>query len=162
MQYASQASYISNKPVRNDDPKARQIEDLKEQVRKLTDELAKANKTIDFLTKLTKENPQNLKSNFEANTGAGNAPSNLPDIRRSATSKEVRPDSAGSAVTERMGRKLATGASAARESSRQSRESSLIEHRQIITQRIVKDQEKVDKFFKEKADQLKNIASYQR
>jgi hypothetical protein len=26
----------------------------------------------------------------------------------------------------------------------------------------VKDQEKVDKFFKEKADQLKNIASYQR
>jgi hypothetical protein len=38
----------------------------------------------------------------------------------------------------------------------------LIEHRQIITQRIVKDQEKVDKFFKEKADQLKNIASYQR
>mgnify|MGYP007134770229 CR=1 FL=1 len=38
----------------------------------------------------------------------------------------------------------------------------MIEHRQIITQRIVKDQEKVDKFFKEKADQLKNIASYQR
>jgi len=28
----------------------------------------------------------------------------------------------------------------------------MIEHRQIITQRIVKDQEKVDKFFKEKAD----------
>jgi hypothetical protein len=41
-------------------------------------------------------------------------------------------------------------------------EPSVIEHRQIITQRIVKDQEKVDKFFKEKADQLKNIASYQR
>ena len=36
----------------------------------------------------------------------------------------------------------------------------MIEHRQIITQRIVKDQEKVDKFFKEKADQLKNIASF--
>lgn len=49
MQYASQASYISNKPVRNDDPKARQIEELKEQVRKLTSELAKANDTIDFL-----------------------------------------------------------------------------------------------------------------
>ena len=56
MQYASQASYISNKPVRNDDPKARQIEDLKEQVRKLTSELAKANDTIDFLNKLTQEN----------------------------------------------------------------------------------------------------------
>lgn len=67
MQYASQASYISNKPVRNDDPKARQIELLKEQVRRLTEELAKANETIDFLSKLTNENPQNLKSNFEAN-----------------------------------------------------------------------------------------------
>lgn len=30
MQYASQASYISNKPIRNDDPKARQIEALKD------------------------------------------------------------------------------------------------------------------------------------
>ena len=48
MQYASQASYISNKPVRNDDPKARQIEGLKDQVRRLTEELAKANDTIDF------------------------------------------------------------------------------------------------------------------
>lgn len=57
MQYASQASYISNKPIRNDDPKARMIEMLKEQIRKLTEELAKANETIDFLTKLTKENP---------------------------------------------------------------------------------------------------------
>ena len=56
MQYASQASYISNKPIRNDDPKARMIENLKEQVRRLTEELAKANETIDFLTKLTKEN----------------------------------------------------------------------------------------------------------
>lgn len=37
-----------------------------------------------------------------------------------------------------------------------------IEHRQIITQRIVKDQEKVDQFFNEKAEQLKNIASYQK
>lgn len=53
MQYASQASYISNKPVRNDDPKARLIEELREQVRKLTAELAKANDTIDFLHKLT-------------------------------------------------------------------------------------------------------------
>lgn len=57
MQYASQASYISNKPIRNDDPKARLIEQLKEQVRKLTEDLAKANETIDFLTKLTKDNP---------------------------------------------------------------------------------------------------------
>ena len=39
---------------------------LKEQVRKLTEELAKANETIDFLTKLTKENPGDLKRNFES------------------------------------------------------------------------------------------------
>lgn len=68
MQYASQASYISNKPVKNDDPKARQIEDLKDQVRKLTTELAKANETIDFLTKLTKDNKGNIKENYEKNT----------------------------------------------------------------------------------------------
>ena len=52
MQYASQASFISNKPIKNDDPKARQIELLKEEVRRLTDELQKANETIDFLSKL--------------------------------------------------------------------------------------------------------------
>ena len=54
LQYASQASYISNKPVINLDPKARAIEILKDQVRRLTEELAKANETIDFLSKLTK------------------------------------------------------------------------------------------------------------
>lgn len=37
--YASKASYISNKPIRNDDPKLRQIEELKQQVKVLTEEL---------------------------------------------------------------------------------------------------------------------------
>jgi hypothetical protein len=60
MQYASQASYISNKPIRNDDPKARQIEMLKDQNRRLTEELTQANETIDFLTKLTND-PNNIK-----------------------------------------------------------------------------------------------------
>ena len=191
MQYASQASYISNKPVRNDDPKARQIEDLKEQVRKLTQELAKANETIDFLTKLTKDNKGSIKENYEKNTGCPNCMNNaegvtspggkppmtpgkmmqlnpgggmLPEIKQSKDGA-LRPDSAGSALTEKRGRAREESAqrrNAARESSRQSRDSSVVEHRQIITQRIVKDQEKVDKFFKEKADQLKNIASYQR
>jgi len=41
--YASKASYISNKPIRNDDPKLRQIEELKQQVKLLTEELFKAN-----------------------------------------------------------------------------------------------------------------------
>lgn len=38
--YAAKASYISNKPVKNDDPKNRQIEELKRQVKLLTEELA--------------------------------------------------------------------------------------------------------------------------
>jgi kinesin family protein 4/21/27 len=48
--YASKASYISNKPIRNDDPKLRQIEELKHQVKVLTEELFKANQTIQFLS----------------------------------------------------------------------------------------------------------------
>lgn len=46
LQYASKASFISNKPVRNDDPKSRLIEELKLQNKLLTEELAKANETI--------------------------------------------------------------------------------------------------------------------
>lgn len=53
MQYASQASFIANKPIKNDDPKARQIEMLKAENARLTQELTQANETIDFLTKLT-------------------------------------------------------------------------------------------------------------
>lgn len=51
--YAGKASYISNKPVRNDDPKSRQIEELKRQVKLLTEELAQANETIAFLSSVT-------------------------------------------------------------------------------------------------------------
>lgn len=70
------------------------------------------------MTKLTKENQSKLTQNFEANTGAVDG-SNLPEIRKSKIGKNGRPDSAESAVTERMGRKLAAGnASGVRESSR--------------------------------------------
>ena len=116
LQYASQASYISNKPVINLDPKARAIEILKDQVRRLTEELAKANETIDFLSKLTKQNPQNLKANFESTV---QEESELPEIRKS------RNDSPGSAPTERRMKE--------REDSRNSRDTSVVEHRQIIT-----------------------------
>ena len=51
--YAGKAANISNKPIRGDDPKTRQIEELKEQVRLLTQELFKANETIQFLSSLT-------------------------------------------------------------------------------------------------------------
>lgn len=53
LSYAARASYISNKPIRNDDPKTRQIEDLKRQVKLLTEELANANETISFLSSIT-------------------------------------------------------------------------------------------------------------
>ena len=53
LNYASKASFISNKPIKNDDPKLRQIEDLKRQVKILTEELANANETIAFLSSLT-------------------------------------------------------------------------------------------------------------
>ena len=41
--YASKASYISNKPIKNEDPKLRLIEELKARNAELTDELFKAN-----------------------------------------------------------------------------------------------------------------------
>ena len=50
MQYAAKAQIISNKPVKNDDPKVRLIEELKKENRLLTQELAKANDTIQLLT----------------------------------------------------------------------------------------------------------------
>ena len=53
LSYASKASSISNKPIKNEDPKTAQIADLKRQVKILTEELANANETINFLSSLT-------------------------------------------------------------------------------------------------------------
>lgn len=63
--YASKASFITNKPFKNEDPRTRQIEDLKKQVRSLTEELGKANETISFLTSVTGQNPNLIKQNLE-------------------------------------------------------------------------------------------------
>jgi len=46
LQYAAKAAAISNKPIKNEDPKNKLIEDLKNQVKVLTEELFKANQTI--------------------------------------------------------------------------------------------------------------------
>lgn len=46
LNYASRASCIANRPVKNDDQKAKQVESLKKQVKVLTEELIKANKHI--------------------------------------------------------------------------------------------------------------------
>jgi hypothetical protein len=43
LNYASKATHISNKPIKNIDPKLRLIEELKAKVSSLTEELFKAN-----------------------------------------------------------------------------------------------------------------------
>lgn len=72
LSYASKASYISNKPIKNEDPKLRQIEELKSRVAALTDELSKANETIGFLSSITGQNPDLIKRNL------GNFDSSVP------------------------------------------------------------------------------------
>lgn len=62
--YASKASYISNKPIKNEDPKLRQIEELKCRVAALTEDLFKANQTITFLSTITGQNPELIKANL--------------------------------------------------------------------------------------------------
>lgn len=52
--YATKASYITNQPVINDDPRSKIIADLKKQVKNLTEELAKANEHIEFITNMNK------------------------------------------------------------------------------------------------------------
>ena len=44
--YATKASYITNQPVINDDPRSKVISDLKKQVKNLNEELNKANQHI--------------------------------------------------------------------------------------------------------------------
>lgn len=53
LNYATKASYISNEPVKNEDPKMRMINELKQKVLALQRELAQANTHIEFLSNLT-------------------------------------------------------------------------------------------------------------
>ena len=64
--YASKASFIDNKPIKNEDPKTQQIADLKRQVKILTEELANANETINFLSSLTGKDPASIKNNLNS------------------------------------------------------------------------------------------------
>lgn len=50
--YATKASYITNQPVVNDDPRSKIITELKKQIKDLNEELSKANNHIDFITNL--------------------------------------------------------------------------------------------------------------
>eukprot|EP00347_Sterkiella_histriomuscorum_P021623 403333334 len=53
LNYATKASYISNEPVKNEDPKMKMINDLKQKVLTLQRELSQANNHIEFLSNLT-------------------------------------------------------------------------------------------------------------
>ena len=46
LNYASKASNIANRPIKNDDPQIKMVESLKRQVKVLTEECIKANKHI--------------------------------------------------------------------------------------------------------------------
>ena len=74
LSYASKASFISNKPVKNEDPKTQQITDLKRQVKILTEELANANETINFLSSLTGQNPAMINKNLGRVGGVNTVP----------------------------------------------------------------------------------------
>lgn len=60
--YATKASYITNQPVVNDDPRTKVINDLRHQVKELTDELSKANQHIEFISNMNQSNPQGVSS----------------------------------------------------------------------------------------------------
>jgi hypothetical protein len=53
--YAAKASCISNKPVRNEDPKSKVIEEMKKQNNILIHELKKANEHINLLSQFSGE-----------------------------------------------------------------------------------------------------------
>ena len=55
LNYSTRAAYIANKPVKNEDPKTKLINNLKGQVRDLTKELKKANEHVQLLSSLVGE-----------------------------------------------------------------------------------------------------------
>lgn len=77
--YAARAGAISNRPVKNDDPKTKQIEELKSHVKILTNELLKANQHIEFLSRLTGQKIERFGSPaiMGKYSGGGMAPSML-------------------------------------------------------------------------------------
>ena len=114
LQYASKASYISNKPIRNEDPKNKLIDELKYQNKILTEQLAEANETIQFLSQLTGQNPETIKNNLKNvslpgyselqninNIVLGDNQDPVPNTEGDLKPKRL--DSASSALTEKRG-----------------------------------------------------------
>ena len=68
LEYASKAALISNKPVKNDDPKTKLIMKLKGQVRSLTMELLRANQHIEYLSAVCGQSIKKFGSAFMPTT----------------------------------------------------------------------------------------------
>ncbi|CAK93488.1 unnamed protein product (macronuclear) [Paramecium tetraurelia] len=72
LQYATKAAYITNLPMKNDDPKLKVVNELKQQIKSLKAELSRANEHIESLSNIVqkKDNNQSLngvqtRSNFD-------------------------------------------------------------------------------------------------
>ena len=57
LNYATKASFISNAPTKNEDPKMKLVSDLRDKVKKLEKELSEANNHIQFLSSITGQDP---------------------------------------------------------------------------------------------------------
>ena len=53
LNYATKASFISNIPTKNEDPKMKLVNDLRDKVARLEKELSQANGHIQFLSEVT-------------------------------------------------------------------------------------------------------------
>jgi kinesin family protein 4/21/27 len=53
LNYATKASFISNIPTKNEDPKMKLVNDLRDKVARLEKELSQANGHIQFLSNVT-------------------------------------------------------------------------------------------------------------
>jgi hypothetical protein len=69
--YATKASYITNQPIVNDDPRTHAINELKAQLKAVTQELGRANQHIDMLTHM-KDSPAQVAPNHNNFFNKGN------------------------------------------------------------------------------------------
>ena len=87
--YATKASYITNQPTVNDDPQTKVVNELKRQVRGLTEELSKANQHIEMITSMNRVPGQehSVSPSSESFLPAPNSP-----IRRSSHDRTSQPE----------------------------------------------------------------------
>ncbi|CAD8109775.1 unnamed protein product [Paramecium sonneborni] len=87
LQYATKAAYIVNIPVKNDDPKMKIINDLKQQIDNLKLELSKANQHIEFLSNIIQKN-ENNQNNMHTRSNLDNLLQNQQRLLEVESSEE--------------------------------------------------------------------------